>query len=52
MVFLDVPHIALVSRATPKVLTAIFPAIKNRFVLALVIGAPQRESVLGPDDKG
>ena len=50
--FLDLPHIALIAGAAPVVIGAIAPAIENRLVLTLVIGASQGEGILGPDDEG
>ena len=46
------PDIALFAGATPVVIGALFPAVQDRFVLTLVIGAPERERVLRPDDEG
>ena len=48
---LDEPHVALVAGAAPKVIRAFLPAVEDRFVLALVVGSPHRESVLRPDDE-
>jgi hypothetical protein len=46
------PDIALVARAAPVVIGAVFSAVQDRFVLALIVGAAQGEGVLGPDDEG
>jgi len=39
----DVPDVALVTIATPVTLNALGPAVKDGLILALVIGATQRE---------
>ena len=38
--------------AAPITARSLAPAIEDRLVLALIIRAPQRECVLGPDDEG
>ena len=49
---IDEPDIALVARAAPIMVRTVLPAIEDRFVLALVVSAPEREGVLGPDHEG
>ena len=49
---IDEPDIALVARAAPIMLRTVLPAIEDRFVLPLVISAPEREGILGPDHEG
>ena len=49
---LNVPDIALVPIAAPVAFHALRPAIEDRLVLALVIGAAEGEAVLRPDDEG
>ena len=48
----DRPDIALISISAPIMGPAGFPAIENRFVLTLVIGATERESIFGPNQEG
>jgi len=48
----EVPNIPLVAVATPVASSALGPAVEDGFVLALVVRAAQRKSVLGPDDEG
>ena len=43
------PDVALVPRAAPVVIRAVFPAVQNRLVLPLIIRATERECVLRPD---
>ena len=50
--FIDLPHVTLIARPAPEVLSAVLPAVQDGFVLALVVGAPQGKRVLGPDDEG
>ena len=50
--FVKKPDITLIARTTPEVITAVFPAIENGFILALVVGAAEGECVFGPDDEG
>ena len=45
------PDIALVPGAAPVVVAALLPAVQDRLVLALVVGAAEGEGVLGPDDE-
>ena len=46
------PDIALIPRTAPEMLMAVFPAIQDRLVLALIISTAQREGVFRPDDEG
>ena len=46
------PDIALVAIATPVVIGTLLPAVEDRFVLALVVRAAEREGVLRPDHEG
>jgi hypothetical protein len=46
------PHVALISGSAPVVIVTFAPAIENRFVLPLVIGAAEGEGVLRPDYEG
>ena len=48
----DEPHVALVPGAAPEMFVAFLPAVEDRLVLTLVVGAAQGEGVLGPDDEG
>jgi hypothetical protein len=50
--FVEKPDVPLVTGTTPEMVCAFAPAIEDGFVLALIIGAPQGEGVLGPDDEG
>jgi len=47
-----VPHIALIARTAPAPFHSLGPAIKDRLILALIVGPPQRETVLGPYHEG
>src|SRR6266404_9130159 len=49
--FVQAPHIALISCATPVVSAALPPTIQNRLVLALIIGSAQGKRVFVPDHK-
>jgi len=48
----DVPDVALIAVAAPVALRTLGPTVEDGLVLALVVGAAQRESVLRPDDEG
>src|SRR5690348_1233539 len=48
---IDKPDVALIAGAAPVMVGALFPAVEDRLVLALVVGTAEREGVLGPDDK-
>jgi hypothetical protein len=48
----DAPDIPLVAVTAPVAVLSLRPTIKDRFVLALVVGTAQRKGVLGPDDEG
>jgi hypothetical protein len=50
--FVEVPDVALVTCSAPEVVGASGPAVEDRLVLALLVGAAEREGVLGPDDRG
>ncbi|MBM3530573.1 MAG: GntR family transcriptional regulator [Alphaproteobacteria bacterium] len=43
---------ALVTRIAPVVIGAILPTVQDRLVLALIVGATQREGVFRPDHEG
>src|SRR4051794_38141180 len=45
------PNVALVTITLPVMLRALAPAVPHRFVLSLVIRAPEDEAVLRPDDR-
>ena len=45
------PLHALVAPALPLPLAPFWPAVPDRLVLPLIVGAAQREAVLGPDDR-
>ena len=47
----DEPDITLIACAAPEMVGALFPAIEDGLVLALIIGASERERVLGRVDK-
>ena len=49
---IDEPDIALVPGAAPEMIVAFLPAVEDRLVLALVVGAAQGEGILRPDDEG
>ena len=48
----DLPDVALIARTAPEVISAFLPAEEDWFILPMVIGAAERECVLGPDHKG
>ena len=48
----EMPDISLIAVATPVARRTLGPTVQDRFVLALVVRAPEREGVLGPDDEG
>src|SRR5258708_25680178 len=43
------PDASLIPRAAPEAIGALAPSIKHRFVLALVVGASERETILRPN---
>src|SRR5690606_20578137 len=45
----EVPDVALIAVAAPIVIGALFPSIEDWLVLALIVGAAEREGVLSPD---
>ncbi|MDR3108995.1 MAG: hypothetical protein LBU65_04820 [Planctomycetaceae bacterium] len=45
------PDVRLISCSVPVMRRVLIPAVKNRFILTLIIRASYRESVLDPDDK-
>ena len=49
---LDLPDVALVTITAPVAIGTLGPAVENWLVLTLIVGTPQGESVLGPDDEG
>jgi len=48
----DQAHCALIARTAPEVISAFLPAEEDWFILPMVIGAAERECVLGPDHEG
>src|SRR5581483_1278041 len=47
--FVDRPYIALGTVSAPEMARAFAPAVKNWLILPLVIGPPERKSILGPN---
>src|SRR5918996_4810584 len=45
------PDVTLIPGPAPVVVGTVLPAVQDRLVLALVVGAPKREGVLRPDDE-
>ena len=43
--------IALISGTTPMPISTFAPAVKNRFILPLIISATQREMILRPNEE-
>ena len=47
-----VRRVALIARTAPVVVSAFLPAVEDRLILPLVVGAAEREGILGPDHEG
>ena len=46
-----VPDVGLITVTAPEVISPLFPAIQDGFVLALIVSATEREGVLRPNDE-
>ena len=51
MRLVEAPYVALIARTAPIPAGALLPAVQDGFKLPLVVGAPQREAILGPDQE-